>query len=134
MQLDGVARLDDVDGVADRREVGLRHPDGIRVRIVEIQARPEFAPLEFPFDDLEFQLQVFASSGLVRLHIRIDDDSLVFPGRDCFEPDAGFDFVGVEIDGSHDVFSPELRQRGQRLTVVDYGFVRGVVLLGDGRS
>ena len=101
MQFHRITRLKHIHRAADGGKIRPGDPDRVRVRIFQIQPRPDLPVLVFALDDLEFQLEILPVSRLGGFHFRFSDDSLVFPGRNRIITGRWFDFVRVEIDCGH---------------------------------
>ena len=102
MQFKRVPRRQHVDRAADGREIGTGHADGIRIRILKIETRPELAVLELAVDDFKFQLEIASRAGTGVFHLGIGNDRVVFACRDDIESGARLDFGCVKIQCGHD--------------------------------
>jgi hypothetical protein len=67
-----------------------------RIRVVQVQPSPQASPLAGTLEDLEGELQVATSAGLVGFHLALDDDSLILAPRHRFEVGGGLHLIGIK--------------------------------------
>ena len=78
VQFHRITRLKHIHRAADGGKIRPGDPNRVRVRIFQIQPRPDLPVLVFTLDDLEFQLEILPVSRPGGFHFRFGDDCLVF--------------------------------------------------------